>query len=130
MFNFIGNARLKIRQALDWKALQKQKDEELKVLRQKKQFKINKTDLEREAELEELKADIRKEQQKSLPKPGQQKQEKKTAFAAFQDYCSDFANQPSIVGDIKFGGESYGKGRHKKGSKRSRQGIRTGFYRI
>ena len=67
MFNFIGNARLKIRQALDWKALQKQKDEELKVLRQKKQFEINKTDLEREAELEELKADIRKEQQKSLP---------------------------------------------------------------
>ncbi len=124
------NARLKIRQALEWKTLQKQKDAELKVLMQKKQFEINKTDLEREAELEELKANIRKEQAKSLPKPGQQKQEKKTAFAAFQDYCDGFANQPSMVGDIKFGGESYGKGRHKKGSKRSRQGTGTNFYRI
>ena len=104
MFNFIGNARLKIRQALEWKTLQKQKDVELKVLRQKKQFEINKTDLEREAELEELKANIRKEQAKSLPKPGQQKQEKKTAFAAFQDYCSDFASKQqsgqSIAGNF------------------------------
>ena len=129
MYNFIGNARLKIRQALEWKTLQKQKDAELKVLRQKKQFEINKTDLEREAELEELKANIRKEQNKSLPKAEQKVPEKKTAFAAFQDYCDGFANQPSRVGDIKFGGKN-GKGRHKKGSKRSGTGIGTGFYRI
>ena len=126
MFEFIENARLKISQAIDWKRLQKQRDEELKVLRQKKQFEISKTDLEREAELEELKANIRKEQQKSLPKKGQV-QEKKTGFAKFQNYCTNFANQPSFIGDIKLGGKN-GKRRHKKGSKRSGAGIAGRYY--
>ncbi len=121
------NARLKIRQALEWKTLQKHKDTELKVLRQKKQFEINKTDLEREAEIEELKANIRKEQNKSPTKNAQQT-EKKSAFAAFQDYCDDFANQQSVVGDIKFGGVN---GKNNKGSrKRNKSGTGTGFYRI
>ncbi|KKM14011.1 hypothetical protein LCGC14_1710410 [marine sediment metagenome] len=130
MFEFIKKASLELRQERERRALQKQKDIEMKAIHQKKQFEINKTDLEREAELEELKANIRKEQNKSLPKAEQKVPEKKTAFAAFQDYCDGFANQPSMVGDIKFGGESYGKGRHKKGSKRSGTGIGTGFYRI
>ncbi len=116
MFEFIDDWKLKIIQSRERRVLQKQKDADFKVLRQKKQFEINKTDLEREAELEELKADVRKQQQKSLPKPGQKVPEKKTSFAAFQDFCDNFANQPSVVGNI--GGEN-GKGRHKKGNKRS-----------
>ena len=129
MFNFIETAKLKIAQTIESKKLQKKRDGELKVLRQKKEFETSKTALEREVELEELKAEVRKRQQKSLPKPGQKAQEKKTGFGKFQDYCTDFAkNQPNIVGnlDMNLGGTN-GKN-NKRGSKRSRRGIRRSLY--
>lgn len=117
--------RLEIKQRLELHKLQKQKDEGLRKIRQEKQFEINKTSLERDVELEQLKAEVRKEQQKSLPKPGTQLQ-KKSAFAAFQDYCTDFAERQqdgsSIAGEFKFGGEN-GKGKRKKNSKGSGAGI-------
>lgn len=90
MFQFIDRWKLELKHHMDIRRLRKQRDIELRNIKQEKQFEINKTDLEREAELEELKAEIRKNQQKSLPKPGQV-QEKKTAFAAFQDYATNFA---------------------------------------
>ncbi|KKK79190.1 hypothetical protein LCGC14_2835970, partial [marine sediment metagenome] len=48
MFDFIDEIKLKIKQDRERRVLQKQKDADFKVLRQKKQFEINKTDLERE----------------------------------------------------------------------------------
>ena len=130
MFNFIETTKIKVKHAIESKKLQKKRDEELKVLRQQKEFETSKTSLEREVELEELKAEVRKHQQKSLPKPGQKIPEKKTGFAKFQDYCTDFAkNQPNIVGnlDMNLGGTN-GKRRYKKGSKRSRAGIGGSLY--
>ena len=112
MFDFIKKVSLEFRQERERRALQKQKDIEMKGIHQRKQFEISKTSLEREAELEELKANIRKEQNKSPQKDAQQP-EKKSAFASFQDYCDDFASRQSAVGSI--GGE-YGK--NNKGSRK------------
>ena len=121
MFNFIETTKIKVKHAIESKKLQKKRDEELKVLRQKKEFETSKTTLEREVELEELRAEVRKQQQKSLPKPGQKAQEKKTGFGKFQDYCTEFAkNQPNIVGnfDMNLGGTN--DKNNKRSSKRSR----------
>lgn len=120
MFNFVSRWRLELKHHMEIRRLRKQRDIELRDIRQKKQFEINKTDLEREIELEDLKSEIRKNQQKSLPKPGQQVPEKKTAFAAFQDFCDDFSKQQSNIGGIN------GRKR-KKGNKRSRTRIGPGF---
>ncbi len=117
MFQLIERLRLGIKQKAEVMKLQRQKERELRELKQNKQFEINKTDLEREIELEELKAEVRKQQQKSLPKPGQQIQ-KKTAFAAFQNYCDNFAKQPSIIGELKIGGVN-GKKNNKGSRKRN-----------
>ena len=113
MFNIIESTKQKITQAIDWRKLEKQKDEELKVLSQDKQYETSKKELERQVELEKLKAEVRKEQLKSLPKGGFRAQEKKSAFASFQDYCTDFAQQqqqssstqkqgraPSVIGGL------------------------------
>ncbi len=91
MFQFIDRWKLELKHHMEIRRLRKHRDIELRDIKQKKQFEINKTELEREIELEELKAEIRKNQQKSLPKPGQKIPEKKTAFAAFQDYATNFA---------------------------------------
>ena len=126
MVEFIEKAKLKIRQRLESRKLHKQRDSELKALHQKKQFEIGKTELERQVEIEELKAKVRKEQAKSQPKGGQKTQGKKTSFAAFQEYCDDFANAKPAIGQLDFGGND-GK-RTKKGNKGSKTGIGTGFF--
>ena len=120
MFQFIDRWKIDLKHHMEIRRLRKHRDIKLRDIKQKKQFEINKTDLEREIELEELKAEIRKNQQKSLPKPGQKIPEKKTAFAAFQDYCDDFAKRQTNIGGIN------GK-RTKKGSKRSGDGIWGSF---
>ena len=117
MFEFINRAKLRVKHTIEMKRLQKQRDEMIKGMRQKKQFEINKTELERQVELEELKAEVRKNQSKSLPKKGQVV-EKKSGFGAFQDYCTEFANKPPIIGDIKLGGVNNER-RYKKGRERS-----------
>lgn len=119
MFDFIEKVKLKIRQSRERRELQKHQDEKLKIVIESKQFEIDKLGLERESELEGLKAGVRKKQQKSLPKPGQQKDKKKTAFASFQNYCDDFTNQPSAFGGIN----------GKKNNKGSRKGNKSGIGR-
>ena len=79
MFEVIRDLKLEIKYFLKRRALEKQKDRDLKLLKQRNQFEIDKTELEREVELEGLKATVRKEQQKSIPK-GQQ-QQKKSGFS-------------------------------------------------
>lgn len=122
MFDFIEKVKLKVRQSRERKELQKHQDEKLKLVSESKQFEIEKLGLERESELEVLKANVRKHQRKSLLKPGQQKQEKKTAFASFQDYCDNFANQPSAFGGIN------GKKNNKGSRKGNKSGIRGSFF--
>lgn len=123
MFKFIERMKLGIKQKREDITLQKQERNALRGLRQKKQFEINKTDLERQVELEELKAEVRKNQAKSQPKPGQKVQEKKSAFAAFQDYCTDFAQRQqsaSAVGGLGMGGfaSPYDKPKRQKQKKK------------
>ncbi|MCH7518615.1 MAG: HNH endonuclease, partial [Candidatus Dadabacteria bacterium] len=92
MFELIKKAQLEIKYFLKRRALEKQKDRDWKMLRNRKQFEIDKVELTQEVQLEELRADVRKEQQKALPKAGQQVQ-KKSAFAGFLDYAENFAKQ-------------------------------------
>ena len=132
MFNIIESTKQKITQAIDLRKLEKQKDEELKVLSQDKQYETSKKELERQVELEKLKAEVRKEQLKSLPKGGFRAQEKKSAFATFQDYCTDFANNQSksksMSGGLNFGGLN-GKN-NKRSSKGNRAGIGDSYFKI
>ncbi len=118
MFEFIEKARLQIQQTMERRKLQRHQDAETKVVNDSKQYETDKTSLERQVELEKLKADVRKEEQKAQPKNGVKKQEEKSAFAAFQDYATNFANQPSVFGEINSGGQ-HGKKNNKGSRKRN-----------
>ena len=108
MFAMIKKARLEVKYFLKRRALEKQKNRDYKILRNRKQFEVDKVDLKNEVELEELRADLRKNQQKSLPKPGQILQ-KKSAFAGFLDYAENFAKQQE-----QYDGGNYGTRKKKK----------------
>ena len=90
MFEFIEDVKLKIRQARETRAFHKEVRTRYAELEEKRKQEKEHDSLERELQLEEVKAKIRKQQTIAKPKQGEQK---KSAFAAFQDYCSDFANQ-------------------------------------
>ncbi len=108
MFDFIDDIKLKVRQSRELRQRDKVKAAELKLLEDEKQHEITKKVLDREIDIEEKKAKIRKQQAIALPKPGQKIPEKKSGFDVFQDYCTDFANKQqsgqSLVGEIKMGG--------------------------
>ncbi len=130
MFEFIEDIKLRIRQDRERRNLEKAKDAEFKVLEDKKQYDTTKETLDRDIELEIRKAKIRKQQAISPQKAGNnaQQPEKKSAFAAFQDYCTDFANNQSktkpMVGSLNFGGLNG----IKKSNKRSRGRTATGNF--
>ena len=122
MFELIDNIKLKIRQDRERRNLQKAKDAEFKVLEDKKKYETTKETLDRDIELEMRKAKIRKQQAISPQKAGNnaQQPEKKSAFAAFQDYATNFTNSQSkgnsMVGSLNFGGLD--------GNKKKVKGIR------
>ena len=118
MFELIKKAKLEVDYFLKRRSLEKQKDRDYKILRNRKQFEVDKEGLQNEVQLEELKADIRKNQQKSLPKPGQILQ-KKSAFAGFMDYAEKFAKQQE-----QYDGGNYGTRKKKKNTV---SGSRFGF---
>ncbi len=97
MFELIKKTRLEVKYFMKRRDLEKQKDRDYKILRNRKQFEIDKVELKNEVQLEELRADVRKNQQKSLPKQGQTLQ-KKSAFAGFLDYAEKFAKQQDDYG--------------------------------
>ena len=131
MFDFIDDIKLKIRQDRERRNLQKSKDAEFKVLEDKKQHQLTKESLDNDIELEIRKAKIRKQQAISPQKVGNnaQQPEKKSAFAAFQDYCDGFAKNQSkgqsMVGSLNFGGLD---GRNKKGIKGSGSRISGRYF--
>ncbi len=123
MFEFIEDIKLKIRQDRERRNLQRTKEAEFKVLEDKKKYESTKETLDRDIELEIRKAKIRKQQAISPQKAGNNahQPEKKSAFAAFQDYATNFANNQSkgnsMVGSLNFGGLD-GIKKSNKGSRR------------
>ena len=130
MFEFIGDIKLKIRQDRERKNLEKAKDAEFKVIDDKKKYETTKESLDNDIELEIRKAKIRKHQAILPQKAGNdaQQTEKKSAFAQFQDFATDFSNrQPkgnSMAGSLNFGGLDG----NKKKVKGSRGRTATGHF--
>lgn len=115
---------LGLKQSQERNKLQREKDKEFKELRQKQKFEQDKTTLERESELEGVKAEIRKKQSIAPPKLGQQ-QQNKSAFAKFQDFATNYANnQPkgqSAFGNMNLGGSSVPQQDKPKPNKKKRK---------
>ncbi len=126
MFDFIDDIKLKIRQDRERRNLQKSKEAEFKVLEDKKKYETTKKTLDRDIKLEIRKAKIRKQQAISPQKAGDKAQqpEKKSAFASFQDFATDFAQRqsqgPSAVGSLNMGfGQPLEKHKPKKKRKKN-----------
>tara|TARA_Y100000310_G_scaffold84034_1_gene80784 strand:+ start:5938 stop:6336 length:399 start_codon:yes stop_codon:yes gene_type:complete len=105
LFELIEDWKLKIRERREIRRLKDLEKRELQVLKDTRQFDAENLKLSREAALEETKAEIRKTKTIAQPKPGTVP-EKKTAFAKFQDYATNFANNaPNMLGEMNFAGE-------------------------
>ncbi len=127
MIEFIDDIKLKIKQDRERRNLEKAKQAEFKVLKDKKNYELTTESLDRGIEIEIRKAKIRKQQAISPPKPGTKAPEQKSAFGKFQDYCDDFSSNQktkSIVGDMNFGGLN---GRNKKSIKGSGRRATTRY---
>lgn len=120
MFNFLERVKLGIKEKREMMVLQTQKKEEIRELRKKKEHEKLKTGLEREEELEKIRAEIRKSQAIAKPKEVEQ-QKVKSGFDKFRDYCTDFANKPSAFGDMKLNIGGINGKKNKRNSKRSGQ---------
>ncbi len=109
--------KLEVTHLLQLNKLNKLKNQEGKIIKETKDFDKESLLLDREVLLETKKANIRKVKTIAIPKQNQIKS--KSAFDSFRDFATNFANnqknQPSMFGDLNFGGNN-GK---KKNNKRS-----------
>ena len=124
MLDLIKRVRLEINNLVEARVSKRKERIALRVQRQRKEQETKKRELQWKLELEELNADIRKEQNKAQPKQGQQKKEK-SGFDKFRDFADDFANQPSFAGELNYGGTH---GKTKKNSKRSKARSRPSSF--
>ena len=111
VMEFIEDWKLKTKEKRELKALHRLRDDELRVMKEKQKFEIEKETLQGQLGVEEVKAKIRKQQQTNVPKQGTVL-ENKSGFAKFQDYATNFANNsPNILGETNLGLEQRPKKR-------------------
>ena len=117
MGKLFDKLKLKINNIQDNREIDNRERKRLKQIRLKDQFQKERIELERQVEVETLKAKVRKTQRiANDPKTRQ-----KSGFEKFQDFATNFSqNQRSMVGDIGFGIGGQNGNKIKKSSKGNR----------
>ncbi len=119
MFELLDKLKLNFRQFREQRQLKKEKHTEFLLLENNRKYANEQLSLERDLEVETVRAKIRKQQAIAVPKNGQKLPEKKSMFDGLQNIADNFvANQErnggSILGPITTGGLN---GRKTKGKK-------------
>lgn len=103
MLDKLKELKLNFDEKMELMGLDREKKKELSTLRKEEMHKEEVAKLENTVEVEELKAKVRKAQNKDAPKQSNGSRGK-SGFAKFQDYARDFANAPSAMGEMNLGG--------------------------